>query len=196
MALVKRTKWSESMVADAILESFKSTGRFPSAPYLRETGQNGLSCAIVRTGGFVKWAKRLGIDREKSDSDVGWDGERQVQELLTGRGFVVEKQAGVTWPFDLLVNKSLRVDVKSAKFATYGPCSGWFYRIGKAPQADLIALMQTDAGSVYFIPWPLVPFSNITISKSGGKWASFMNRFDIVDEMVKSRTAEFQKYKL
>jgi hypothetical protein len=102
----------------------------------------------------------------------------------------------VKWPFDLLVNKVLRVDVKSANFACYGASKGWFYRMGKAPQADLIALHQLDTGKTYWIPWNIIPHSNVTISTDGGKWARYKESIWIVQSMLEPRQAEVEKLSL
>ena len=187
---MQKKTWTEAMIAEGIMENYRNTGKMPTVTMLRETGQNALSCQISKRGGFEAWSKRLGLSRDGSDSDTGWDGEIKVQIALTESGFSVERQKAVKWPFDLFVDGIVRVDVKSARFATYGPCSGWFYRIGKAPQADLIALHQLDTGTTYWIPWNIIPHSNVTISKDGGKWARFKNATEILTEMVESRKRE------
>ena len=191
-----RKTWNEAMIADRIMENYRSTGLMPTNQYLKETGQSDLANKICKSGGFLKWAERLGLSREHSDSDTGWDGEKRVQKILESAGFQVERIAAVKWPFDLLINKVLRVDVKSANFAEYGPCKGWFYSIGKAPQADLIALHQLDTGETYWIPWNIVPHSSVTISKDGGKWARYKETLLIVQSMIETRQAETEKLSL
>ncbi len=185
-----RIKWTEAMIADRIMENYRNTGKFPTNTYLNETGQADLQNQITKKGGFIKWSERLGIPREHSDSDTGWDGEIEVAKILREQGFTVDRPSAVKSPYDLLVKDVLRVDVKTAKFAKYKPCSGWFYRIGKMPQADVIALYQLDTKEVYWIPWNRVPTSNITISKSGGMYALFRNNIDIVRRMLATREAE------
>ena len=191
-----RKQWNEAMISDRIMENYRNTGTMPTNQYLKDTGQGDLANQISKKGGFFKWAERLGVARQHSDSDTGWDGEKRVQKILESAGFQVERCTAVKWPFDLLVNKVLRVDVKSANFACYGPCKGWFYRIGKAPQADLIALHQLDTGSTYWIPWNIIPHSNVTISKDGGKWARYKETLWIVQSMIETRQAEAEKLSL
>jgi hypothetical protein len=185
-----RTKWTEAMIVERIMENYARTGKFPTNTYLHDTGQDDLSNQIAKKGGFSAWAARLGLKREGSDSDTGWSGEIEVLELLKQHWSNVTRSIAVKAPFDLLINDVLRVDVKSARFAKYGPCSGWFYRIGKIPQADVIALYQLDTKEVYWIPWNRVPTSNITISKAGGMYALFRNNIDIVRRMLATREAE------
>jgi hypothetical protein len=187
---MSRTKWTEAMIAERIMEIHRNIGKFPTNAYLKETGQSDLANQITKKGGFLAWADRLGLQREHSDTDTGWSGEIEVMELLKKDWSNVTRSIAVKAPFDLLINNVLRVDVKSARFAKYGPCSGWFYRIGKMPQADVIALYQLDTKEVYWIPWNRVPTSNITISKSGGMYALFRNNIDIVRRMLATREAE------
>jgi len=84
----------------------------------------------------------------------------------------------------------LRVDVKAARHASYGADSGWFYRLGKVPQADLILLWQLDTGDFYALPWFVCPRTNITISTDGGKYAPYLNNLQIIREMLAAREAE------
>jgi hypothetical protein len=188
-----RKVWTEAMISERIMDNYRSTGLMPTNQYLKDTGQMDLANQISKKGGFFNWAERLGLSRGHSDSDTGWFGEKEVQKILESAGFQVERSSAVKWPFDLLVNRVLRVDVKSANFACYGPCKGWFYRLGKAPQADLIALYQLDTKKIYWIPWNIVPHSNITISKDGGKWANYKDSIWIVQNMVETRKLEFEK---
>jgi hypothetical protein len=146
-------------------------------------------CAATRSGGLLAWSKKLGISRlANSDSDKGWAGERIVATRLMQRGYRVDKPQAVKHPYDLLVDGILRVDVKTANLATYrtpggGRCTGWFYRIGKVPTTDLVALLQKDIGNIYFIPWDACPHGNITITENG-KYSEYRNRFGIVRSYV------------
>lgn len=190
-----RTIWTDEAVKARILKASGNSGMMPTNTHLRNTNQNDLACQIVRRGGYISWADKLGLKRAHSDSDTGWDGELAVMALLEQRGFKVERSTAVKWPHDLLVNDCLRVDVKSASYSEYGACRGWFYRIGKSPQADVIALHQIGTNEVYWLPWYLCPQTNVTISRSGGKYAKFKEAFHIVTDMAKARSAEAIRYR-
>lgn len=162
----------------------------PSSNELRALGRNDLAGQISKKGGFPTWAARLGISRKHSDSDTGWDGEIALAESAAKNGFTVERMTGVKAPYDLVLDGVVRVDVKTARFAEYGPCRGWFYRVGKAIQADVLALYQLDTGACYFLPWSIGPTTNITISRSGGKYAAFKDRYDIIKKLAEQRKKE------
>lgn len=178
------------MIEAAIREAAATTGIFPSAQQLRRIGRNDLANSISRRGGFIHWSERLGIARADSDSDFGWSGEIAFQKLLESRGYQVVRSSAVKAPFDLLVDDVLRVDVKTANKATYGTGSGWYYRIGKIVQADLVVLYQFDTGEFYGLPWHSCNATNITVSAGGGKYAAYRNNWDLILKMIEMRKQE------
>ncbi len=186
--------WTDEKVHQELLSICGGTGVFPSNTDLVKLGRNDLSNQIARRGGFIHWSKRLGFERVSSDSDTGWHGEDECLKILSDFGFTAEKTGRLRAPYDILVNESVRIDVKTAKFAEYGPCRGWFYRIGKDTSADILMLYQMDAKDSYIIPWSICPSTNITISKSGGKYAKFKNAFDILREMTLARSQEIKHF--
>lgn len=191
-----RTEWTDEKVASRIQKILDATGKFPTSSYLREYHQNDLMCQISKRGGFEFWATKMGVSRAPSDSDTGWDGEKLLVVILGNRGFRCKRQDSVTWPFDILVDDVLRVDVKSANYAEYGHSTGWFFRIGKKPQADVIALLKMDTKDVYFVPWYHCTETNITITKTGKRYSAFLNNFELLGRMSKIRKREMDETNL
>lgn len=187
-----RKSWSENMVAEQLMEISKGTGFIPSNSELNELGRSDLANQITRRGGFISWAERLGLKRRGSASDTGWGGEKELAAILTQMEFEVQPTKLVKAPYDLRVNDSLRLDVKTARFAEYGVCRGWFYRIGKNPQADILALFQIDTKDCYFIPWQNCPTTNVTISRDGGKYIRYKNCYGILKNLADQRLTEQQ----
>lgn len=177
------------MIASEILLASAGTGVMPSSSDLKSRGQNDLACVISKNGGFITWAERLGLCRKHSDSDTGWRGEQEVLELFNANGAPSERLQGVQCPFDLLVFGCIKVDVKTTNYSERGPCRGWFYRIGKYPQSDLICLYQLDTKDFYLLHWEHVPKTNVTISRDGGKYKAFKNRFDLLCKYSKVMSA-------
>ena len=185
-----RRTWDDNQVDVEVRQIAKDLGHFPSRSELSDRGRNDLAMQIQRRGGFIHWAGRIGIGRLRSNSDTGWEGESQAAQRLADAGFSVARATGVKSPFDLLLNGLLRIDVKSARRATYGACSGWFYRLGKIPQSDVIFLWQLDTGDFYSLPWFICPRTNITISVTGGKYIAYRNNLQIIRDMLVAREAE------
>jgi len=105
--MTTKAKWTDESIDADLRAICDGLARFPSASELRQLGRNDLVCAITRRGGLMAWSQRLGIPREHSDSDTGWDGERAAINVLEDAGLSVVRSAGVKAPFDLLVNDLL-----------------------------------------------------------------------------------------
>lgn len=186
----KRQSWDDNRISAEIHAVAATHGYFPSNSELMEMGRGDLASAINRSIGFMAWSERLNIPRRSSDSDFGWDGEKAVVKLFNLQGLPAIRSDRVKAPFDVLVGGVLRVDVKNAVYAEYGPCRGWFYRIGKIPQADIVILHQADTGDFYGLPWHLCPTSNVTISRDGGKYAAYFNNWELIRLMLEIRRNE------
>jgi len=188
-----RKRWSDQDVSDLLLKIGNDIGRMPSHGYLQSVGNAALSNQICRRGGYVFWAEKLGLKRTESDSDFGWEGEHSVVSILIKNGFSPERQGPVKYPFDILVNGILKMDVKTARNARYHRVSGWFYRIGKVPQADIIAFHQIDTLDTYFVPWHQCAFTNVTLSVGGGQYAIYRNNFTLLRNMCQVRIKELEE---
>jgi hypothetical protein len=191
---MKRIQWNEALIASELMEVIKSIGKFPSNSILIGLGRCDLANQISKKGGFVSWAKRLGMDREESDSDFGWNGEEIFKKMCDSRGIeCLLTRSTVKSPYDAILMGTLRVDVKSANFTQYGASMGWFYRIGKHLQSDVVALLQVDFQKVVFLPWWICPNSNVTISRDSGKYKNFYENWDLIIKMINVRKKEIEE---
>lgn len=188
------TKWTDDVFRQQLIAASNVFCGMPSSSQLRESGHGALASEISRRGGFIKVAADLGLQRKQSDSDTGWDGEKMFVSLCDAVGIPAVRMEGVKAPFDVLVNDCVRVDVKSANRKSYGPGSshGWYYRIGKLPQADLIVLMQLDTKDFYSIPWSICTTSNMTIAGDGGMYAKYKNNWSLIRRLIELRKTENQ----
>lgn len=185
-----RRRWTDEVFESEVKDVASALGHFPTVSELAAMKRRDLASEIIRRGGFMRCAQVLGLTRIESDSDTGWEGERAAAQRLTELGFQVAVPGAVKCPFDMLIDKVLRVDVKSARLCRHQHTVGWFYRIGKHPQADLILLWQLDEAGYYALPWYVCPRTNITISRYGGKYATFRNNDRVIREMVELRRGE------
>lgn len=183
---MQKIKWSDELVEKEVTEVSSRLGYFPSVGVLKDMGMGALSNAIGSRGGHLFWSSKLGIPRKVSDSDIGWKGEDNVLRYLISLGYEAVKSPLRKSSFDILVDGTVRLDVKSASWAEYGICKGWFYRLDKTPQADLIILHQLDTNSNYVMPWNKCPTTNITISRTGGKYAEYLNSWGILQKYVEN----------
>lgn len=188
--------WNDERLHQELIVICAGTGIFPSVQDLKGLGRNDLATQISQRGGYVAWSSRLGFNRKDSESDKGWAGEKDCLSILRKLGFKADPTNQLRAPYDILVNDCVRIDVKSANYAEYGVCRGWFYRNGKHTSADVLMLFQVDTRDIYYLPWYLCPTTNITIARDGGKYKAFKNKDSILWQMVKSRGEEVGQYRL
>lgn len=181
--------WTDEKIEADLRAIADGIGSFPTNSELLNLGRGDLSNAINKSGGLIAWAIRLGMQRKWSDSDFGWEGEGAVTDMFIVNGHRATRTT-VKAPFDILVDDVLRVDVKTAKLATYGKSSGWYYRLGKIPQADLVLLYQADTGEFYGLPWHVCPTGNVTINNGASKYAAYKNNWPLIRSMIGIRMAE------
>ena len=86
-------KWDEKTFETELRAVATTLGHFPSNSELQGMRRYDLACQIYRRGGFITWAKRLGIARLTSDSDTGWEGEDAAAKRLMSLGFAVSRLA-------------------------------------------------------------------------------------------------------
>lgn len=161
----------------------------PSASELRQMGRNDLAVYIGRNGGFKFWSNEMGVNMKNSETLFGWSGEAFVKEKLEEIGYIAEKCL-TRCHYDLLVDSILRIDVKCANYAEYGPSQGWFYRLGKEITADIVICARMDLRDYYVFPWNHVPSTNLTISKTGKKHTNYYMANHIIQSMLEVRKLE------
>jgi len=117
MGYVRGIQWDENLIKNKIYEVMRvlDIDRMPSASETELIMRDhSLSNKIAKTGGFTKWANKLGLQIKESQTQLGCRFEDKASELIENKGYTVEKMS-VKYPFDLLINGTIRIDVKSAK---------------------------------------------------------------------------------
>jgi len=112
-----RVSMSEKEIKEGILTIKKELGldRMPSrSEIIAYTKNNSLHNHIVRSKGYRGWAKALSLSIKESETKTGQDFEEEAMNILIEKGFSVEKMP-TKHPFDLLINGTVKVDVKSGR---------------------------------------------------------------------------------
>lgn len=163
--------------------------RMPSTSEIKtfEFGSR-LHNSIVRSYGYREWANKLGLKLKKSETQLGNDYERVVISTLESKGYCTDKMT-TNHPFDLLVNNSVKIDVKVAKphiskdesrvhtFSTnkrYGSCDLY------------IAVALDEKGQIerfLIIPSHRLQIVTLCIGKES-KYDIYNNRYDILDNYI------------
>lgn len=148
-------KWTEVTIATEIM---KLANQFdpPRMPSNSETvemyGSCGLSNAISKNGGYRYWAKKLGLEHAYSETKVGVQGEAFIADELRSMGFDVQTTSA-RFPYDLLIDGCVKVDVKSANTSYIRGCPIHAFRLAKRQQTcDIYIFYEIDTGAVYVVP--------------------------------------------
>lgn len=179
-------KWNDQKIEDDIKNVMRSLGieRMPTLAEMDETtGDHGLPVKVSRTGGVKKWALKLGVPLINGCTQKGWEGEAIAQSILESKGFRVEKMP-TCHPFDLLVDKVARIDVKLSngyitKKATLCIRLGLKKRIPSCDFYMLIANLD-QSQKIYIVPSITTHQIQISIGGTASKYDEYLYRYDLI----------------
>lgn len=180
------------MIDEAIM-SIAEDGAMPSSADMnRKTRSSALACVVVRTGGFVYWAMRLGLRQRRSETSIGLRAEMDSARYLNASGYDPVSQHHSA-AFDLLVG-TVRIDVKSAHFTSYtnsrNGCTteGFVFILGGVRRCDLFLLCGLNEHDEtmwrYFLPSNATRARTVTITPSG-LYSVFKNDINQLDQLLR-----------
>ena len=169
---------------------FMQINRMPSrSELLSVSGDNSLVSKIgKRPGGWYGLAHELGLQVKSSDTQTGKTNESVVEKLLIEKGFSVTKMSQ-NFPYDLLVDECVKIDVKSSKL--YRGTQGNFYSFNlekRYATCDVYVLLTLDddgfANKFYIVPSVFV-ISNtqISIGEISSKYNKYIDRWDYITNL-------------
>ena len=169
-----------------IVDQF-DTKRMPTnSEVIDYTGNMGLAIAIQKHGGYVYWAKKLGLPRLQNETMVGIDAENKVADILKSLGY----QVSITptrFPYDILVNGCVKIDVKCANKSYVRGTPIHAYRIAKTiPTCDIYVCCELDSDKYYIIPaHKCTGQTMIEMGIDSKKYAIYLDQWQTVGEMSK-----------
>ena len=190
MGYVKGIRWTDEMVIQEILKvrKFLDIKGMPSYTQISEVrGKEDLTSKIRSSGGIRKWSKKIGIEITHDDSRIGSKGEEIVEKILKEKGYSVKNVSANRFPYDLLVDNDIKIDVKLSHL--YKGPSGNFYSCHiekKAPICDLyVVVCEKDDGTIEnisVIPSKFAHVAQISIGDNKSKYDCFINRWDYIEK--------------
>lgn len=182
----KIIKMSEGEVKNKILDLTNKLNidRMPvSSEILSEYGDR-MHNNIVRKGGYRYFADQLGLSLKHSETKLGQDYELILMEILQKEGFVVKKMT-TGHPFDLLVNGTVKVDVKVSN-ASYDKQNNRLHTFGinkRHASCDIYIAVTLDEKKeierVLIIPSHHLKVVTLCIGKNS-KYNKYNWRFDYI----------------
>lgn len=188
--MMKRTMWTNELVKSELLKSIEilDLKRMPTASELKSIGRNDLHCKISRTKKYSGWAKELGLKLKASETSLGQEFEKEISELVQGLGYKATRMS-TKYPYDLLVEGTVKVDVKVANpHMLRGESRIHAIRLGKVnPTCDIYICVllneEREAERVLVIPSHFVRKTMLNIGKRS-KYNVYDGRFDYIEEYV------------
>lgn len=193
MAYSNRIEWTDSLTEGKIMElanQFEPI-RMPSRVEMDEYyGNSSLSNRVSKTGGFYSWAERLGLEVKNSETKIGIKAEHDIAKMLSDIGYTVELTS-TRYPYDLLVNGCVKIDVKAAHKTKVNSNSDYcyMYRLNKRQQTcDFYIFCEVDddeISSIYVVPASVITGQiQVGMGAKTTKYDVYRNRFDLIGETV------------
>jgi hypothetical protein len=163
--------------------------RMPSSSEINSFSDGGkLHNSITRSYGYREWAYKLNLSLKDSETQLGNDYEAITCSLLREKGYQVEKMS-TNHPFDVLINNSVKVDVKTARPSILrGSRVHAFGITKKHGSCDLyitVALNEEDEIEKFLIiPSHRLQVVTLCIGQKS-KYDVYNQRFDLLDEYSK-----------
>ena len=190
MGYVKGIKWNDDLIAKEIL-NIKDKLEIDCMPSYGQINKirksTDLSNKIAKTGGINKWAKKLNLKITKSETRIGKRGEKIIEEILKTKGYDVKNVSEKKFPYDLIVNNDIKIDVKLSHL--YKGCNGNFYSCNlekKIPTCDLyIIICENDDMSInkiLIIPSKFLMGIKQLVIGVNSKYDKFNNKFEYIDK--------------
>jgi hypothetical protein len=140
---------------------------------------------IVRHGGYDYWAKKLGLLIKNSESKTGWKQEEVAIKLLENKGYSV-KAMSHRCPFDIMINDSVKIDVKASKpWVLKGIRQHTFGINKKNPTCDIYMVFALDdfGGTERLFIIPSIELKLVTMCiGQKSKYNKFIDRWDFIDK--------------
>lgn len=148
-------RWTDEDTKNAILRVVEYIGinTFPTRREIKNFyGNSSLTSHISKSGGTREWAEKLNLPIKQCESELGNDYELfAIKEIQSHVGLAV-RQTKPRYPYDLLVDESIKVDVKvSYPFLNNsGSYANTFNLEKKDPTCDLFIFYCLDLDGEIF----------------------------------------------
>lgn len=191
-------KWSDELICTELKEVMRILGinTMPTHSQMDEVfGSEALTNAVVHHGGTMRFAKLIGAEIKECESKFGDKYENLCAKEISDRyGFVVEKMKP-RYPYDLLVDGSVKVDSKVSKLYVNNKKKISFYTFNlekKNPTCDVFVCYCINNND-QIVKTIIIPSSAVTGQTQlstgvSGRWDKYINNWDLIQ-----RLAEFNR---
>lgn len=191
MAYSHGTKWDENKIVEEILKMVKEKGMdtFPSHSEMKSHfGNDKLVCAVSKHGGTQYFSKLTGLKIKECESKFGDYFEilcmRQIEEKLN----LSCEKTRPRFPYDILVEKAVKIDVKSCKqFKNYGSSPYYTFNLQKKHQSCDIYVFycsneEKEINRTLVIPSFVISGKTQLAIGQKSMYDVYQNRWDIISD--------------
>ena len=180
--------WTDALIEKGIrkiADTFEPRRMPSNREVVEHEGNYALANAIQKNGGYSYWANKLGLERKYSDTKLGIAGESHIAHLLRQRGHEVDTTS-VKFPYDLLIDGCIKVDVKTANESDVHGYPIHSYRLAKRKQTcDFYIFYEADTGRVYVVPAnKLNGQVQVGMGLESKEYAKYLGAYHLIDEAV------------
>lgn len=189
-----RIDWNKDNIEKALRYMVEQTGQ-KTLPTHAETkkfyGNYKLSNAMRRNGGPKYWGERMGLEFKECESKKGEEYENYFVAEMLEKGFDAERVNcdEPRFPYDVLINGCVKVDVKVAK--VFGSDKQGYYSFNlehKKHSCDFFVCYCLDCSGENIVKAYIVPASvmdgksQLGVGLSQSKYDAYIGRYDLIGQ--------------
>lgn len=186
------TKWDDELIEEKIMECVKALDldHFPTHAEMEGYyGNKSLSSTISKGKGTLFWAQHLGLGLSYSETTFGNEFERiAINDIYENTEYCSVKTSQ-NFAYDLLVDNSIKVDVKVSKIFTSktGTKTYSFNLEKKEPTCDVFILYCLNDDStvrhILIIPsCALMGQTQVGVGMENSKWLKYKDKWELLHE--------------
>lgn len=182
------------MMKEKIYEimNFYNIDRMPTHREMTEyLGSYSLSCYVSKNGGSYAIAKSLGLGIKDSETKTGIKYEEHAIDLLNKLGFKCIHTGANSFPYDILVDNCVKIDVKASNLCHVRGSKYFSANMGHNHHAcDVFIFFCIEncvISKTYIIPsFILDGIKQISVGYEKSKYDIYIDRWDIISRFKKA----------
>ena len=188
---MQEIKWTKERIKQQVLEVKNGLGldRMPSrTECFKYFGNDSLTNAVTKRCGWYSLAEEMGLPVKQSETLLGKTYEAKAADLLSCKGFAVRRMP-TRFPYDLLVDNCVKVDVKASRLYKGKMGDFYTYNLEKPFATCDVYLLFTlsengDFDRVMVVPSKFV-ISNtqISVGVTNSKYHKYTDRWDYIEAL-------------
>ncbi len=185
------TFWTDEKIQNYIINIMHQLNitRMPSMSELLDVSHNNsLDDAIKNSYGYYGWANKLSLNIKSSETLLGINYQMYCKTELENKGYSVQDTRMIA-PYDLIINKDVKIDVKSG--CAYYEHGNRHYSFGinkKYPTCDIYIIYainenKKDIDKTFIIPSKYLHITTLHIGEIS-KYNTFIDQWKYIDKYI------------